>query len=101
MLSERRTDCKDEAARAKNCRAGSRREYLVDQSEPLDRDRTLALREGFECAVEGGLQFEPGGDMTKLDELAADRERRHQLRAQQRLRLIRQRREAAKHAALP
>src|SRR5215471_11475228 len=101
MLSERCADCKDEATRAKNCRAGSWREHLVDQSEPLDRDRTLALRDGFERAVEGGLQFEPEGYMPKLDDLATDRERRHQLRALQRLRLIRQRREAAKHAALP
>ena len=39
--------------------------------------------------------------MAKLDDLATDRERRHQLRALQRLRLIRQRREPAIHAALP
>ena len=78
---------------SQNLRSGSAgREHLVEERAARRRSHSrLARRRRARCRE--AAQFEPEGDMAKLDDLAPDRERRHQLRALQRCRLIRQRRE--------
>ena len=104
MLGERLRDCKDEAARPKSCRlrAGTRGERLVEIGQAVrSRSRCWPCATASSAASRSVPRSSLASDAAKLDDLGTDRERRHQLRALQRLRLIRQRREPAIHAALP
>jgi hypothetical protein len=79
MFGEHLQDCEDQAARAKKCRATPAREANT-WSTPASRSTAMALwpyARGIERTVEGSIQFEPEGDMAKLDELAAYRKSRH------------------------
>ena len=100
MLGQHFGQRKDSAARAESGGTRPRGERIIEPGEIGGRDRNTASPQGFERRIQLRPQIHSPHNAPKLDDLAADRERRHQLRTLQRLRLIRQRREAAIHAAL-
>ena len=82
-------------------RAGLTGEELIEPRKARGRDRAAALRQGRERGLEHRVQAEPRDDPAKPDDLAAHRERRHELPALQRLGLVRQHREAAVQMPVP
>ena len=71
-------------------RAEMRGELLVEPGKPCPRPGNIASRHGGKCGVEFGGHTETGNNVAKLNDRAADRECRHQLRPLQRLSLVRQ-----------
>ena len=89
MLGKRLRHCKDAAARPQSGEAGTGGEDFVEPGKTGRRDRTVASPHAFQHHIELGCQAEPASDMAKLDNFDTHRERRHELRALQRLGRVR------------
>ena len=73
----------------------------IEPVKPRDCDGAVSLRQGLERRVEIRLRPKLGRDVTEPDDLGADRQRRQELRALQRLGRVRQCREPAVDTAFP
>src|SRR5882724_8021753 len=106
MFGERLADNQDTSARTQ-CRSfvrtsvGSGSELAIELTQPRDCDRAVSLRERRKRGVELHRRSTARSQVAQLDDLAADRQRREQLRALQRLGLVRQCRDPAVDALLP
>ena len=87
--------------RIRRIRARMRGELAVEPGKPCPRRGTIASCHGGERGVEFRGHTETGNNVAKLNDRAADRECRQQLRPLQRLSLVRQCCESAVHKALP
>src|SRR5437016_826000 len=105
MLRKRLGDDQDARERAKcgGClRIGVSivSEAAIELTQPRYCDHTVSLRKSRKRGVELRGDAEVRSRVAKLYDLAADRQRREQSRALQRLGLVRQGREPAEHAAV-
>src|ERR1700722_16940600 len=106
MVHERIADEKDPGAfvqyqqglRVRFCQRGK---AMIEALEPCNRSGAIALRKGLQRRVEIRCKTELGGNATKLDDVAAKRDRREELSALQRLRLVRHCDQTLVDAAFP
>jgi len=90
MFGERLADDQDTSARTQRrsfvrASVGSGSELAIELTQPRDCDRTVSLRERRKCGVKLLHCSDARSQVAQLDDLAADRQRREQLRALQRL----------------
>src|SRR5580692_285161 len=81
--------------------AGPRGQHPVEPAKAFGRNHAVALRHGIKRWIELATQIEPASDMAKADDLGSYRNSSEELRALQRLGLLRQRGEATVDAAFP
>ena len=106
MLSESIANEKDTAAGARGrgtlpAWVGDRGKTAIELAKLGACGRTASLRKGNECPVELGAQAELRRDAAKVQDRGADRQRRHEGRALQRLGRVGHGREPTIQATFP